>query len=155
MIHRVNEIMKMAEYDSVMTEVRTEVRIQFGRSQRSDGSKPWSLRIEDARSHNILLEAKLDNDDFADLLSSTYSTKGIPAVVYSSNTTGKYHKLHSSATFKASYGEAWDENPKVVEWLTQAEAEGAEVSVHRNRNGWQCTARVYLDELPNEQEVTE
>lgn len=82
--------------------VKTEVEITLGRSSGS-GSEPWFLRVTDRRSRMDILQVRLSNDAFADMMSSSLAGNLGRAEVTQSPWIGKYAD-HASRPVEAGFG---------------------------------------------------
>lgn len=77
-----------------------QVRVEL--SRRSGGDDLFSLRITDAASGLLIVEANLDNDTFADLMSNRGTINTSKAEYYPSPNIGKRHEHQS---FQVPLGE--------------------------------------------------
>jgi len=73
--------------------VLTDIVIYLGRT--SGGSDSWRLFIEDQRSRVRILDARLDNDTFADMLSGRLAGNIAEAEVFQAPWIGQY-AVHAS-----------------------------------------------------------
>lgn len=86
--------------------VNTEVEVILSRSISSDSSNPWLLTIRDRRSGMEVVEVRMDNDTFADMMSGTMAGHLGQAEITVSPWFGK-RAMHQSRVVDA----AWKRGP--------------------------------------------
>lgn len=110
----------------------TEVEVVLSRSQGRDGGKSWALRVTDRRSRAQIIRLEMDNDTFADMMSSSITGNHADAEVALVPWIGKYLQTETRSVPAKGYG------PELDREMEMAASKVLENDPDLNRNqGWQ------------------